>query len=385
MASTRCLVLALAAISGLAGDALAQPPAAPTPTLWNFLAVPQGYRYFRDNTFNRRGLRPLTERQPPLKAIADDRNLKSGNPEIQEAAEIKQAEDSAPQKIKAVRYLAQIGCGCYNRDGGITDALLKSIDDCTEDVRYATITAISEAAAGEACVNCRQRSCCSQAISDKLFELAYGRDDLGCYLEPSERIRLVAAEALRVCCSGSREMLPEPALLPTLANPPPPVEAPRAAPPAGVEGAPIVPPGPAPVIPLSLLGPEPLTGQALTNQALPATFVASPAASLAATPTAAMLNRLPVVPRLLPGQEFGSGTVVAVRRRDGVVALKFESPLPVPPGSILRAYHEFALSGKTSVCDLEIIQSEAGVTTAVPRPGHHLRKLEVGDSAVVLQ
>ena len=34
----------------------APPPTPPPPaTLWSFLGVPQGYRWFRDNAFNRNG------------------------------------------------------------------------------------------------------------------------------------------------------------------------------------------------------------------------------------------------------------------------------------------------------------------------------------------
>ena len=72
-------------------------------------------------------------------------------------------------------------------------------------MRLATIRAISEAALAKRCANCKQRSCCSEELSNKLYEIAYERDDTGCFLEPSERVRLAAAEALRTCCPGSDE------------------------------------------------------------------------------------------------------------------------------------------------------------------------------------
>src|SRR4051812_14825567 len=220
--------------------ALAQlpPPPPPPATLWSFLGIPQGYRYIRDNGFNRSGNRPGLERKPPLKAIADPKNLASADPSIKKAAEVKQAEDLAPQKIKAVKYLASIGCGCYNRDGSITDALIKSMDDCTEAVRLATVQAISEAAAGEMCSNCKMRSCCSEEISNKLYELAYERDDTGCFLEPSERVRNAAAEAMRTCCPGGDEDF-------IIETAPPPVrggEQPGIAPESGGEQPGTVPP-----------------------------------------------------------------------------------------------------------------------------------------------
>src|SRR5688572_25487533 len=96
------------------------PPPPPPATLWSFLGIPQGYRRMRDGLSNRNGNNPAAERQPPLKAIADPKNLKSEDPAIKKAAEIKQAEDLKKQKIKAIKYLASIGCGCYNRDGSIT-------------------------------------------------------------------------------------------------------------------------------------------------------------------------------------------------------------------------------------------------------------------------
>jgi hypothetical protein len=237
------------------------PPPPPPTTLWSFMGVPQGYRWFRDNAFNRSGLRPGLERQPPLKAIADPRNLASPDAAIKKAAEVKQAEDLKKQKIKAIRYLASIGCGCYNRDGSITDAMLKAMDDCTEEVRWAAVTAISEAATGEMCANCKQKSCCSEEISKKLYQIAYEHDETGCFLEPSERVRTAASEALRVCCpGGGDEMYFESAPAPATTQPLPP-EQPSVLPPAGVErpalepvpGIPVPPvppvPGVAPVVP----------------------------------------------------------------------------------------------------------------------------------------
>jgi hypothetical protein len=66
--------------------------------------------------------------------------------------------------------------------------------------------------------------CCTPPIREKLTQLAYGRNELGCFLERSERVRTAAEQALKACnacsgcqcgggCSGSgsgwREMPPE--------------------------------------------------------------------------------------------------------------------------------------------------------------------------------
>jgi hypothetical protein len=46
--------------------------------------------------------------------------------------------------------------------------------------------------------------CCSPDMRAKLMELAYGRDEKGCFLEPSSRVREVAELALKACnaCNG---------------------------------------------------------------------------------------------------------------------------------------------------------------------------------------
>ncbi|TWT83297.1 hypothetical protein CA13_47620 [Planctomycetes bacterium CA13] len=174
----------------------------PTPTIWRFMGIPQGMQKIRDVTTNRRGNHPGLERKPPLTAIADPANLESPNPAIKAAAEIKQAEDMKKQKIKAIKYLASIGCGCYDKDGKITDALLASTDDCTPDVRMAAVEAVGDAASGECCRKCGSTSCCNEKISKRLSEMAYERDDNGCPLEPNAEIRAKAKKVLCICCPG---------------------------------------------------------------------------------------------------------------------------------------------------------------------------------------
>ena len=45
----------------------------------------------------------------------------------------------------------------------------------------------------------RRGSCCSPDMREKLMKLAYGRDDMGCFLEPSKRVRDLAEQALNAC------------------------------------------------------------------------------------------------------------------------------------------------------------------------------------------
>ncbi len=128
-----------------------------------------------------------------------------------------------------MKYLTSIGCGCYDADGSVTDALVAAAESCTESVRLATVEAIHEAANGRCCSECGQTCCCNEKISKKLHELAYDRDDTGCFKEPSERVRQAAADALAACCPN-----PVP---PTIVSPEaPPAEQPRVAPEASPSG-----------------------------------------------------------------------------------------------------------------------------------------------------
>jgi hypothetical protein len=148
-----------------------------------------------------------------LKALNDPSFLQPGVPPIlKKGAEVKIAEDLAPQKIKAAKYLAKIGCGCYDKDKSITEALTATMVDCTEKVRLATIEAVAEAAAGQCCANCGQTCCCNEDILKTLARLAYERDEFGCYEESSQRVREAAVRALEICCPGTgpvEEEMPE--------------------------------------------------------------------------------------------------------------------------------------------------------------------------------
>jgi hypothetical protein len=197
---------ALIAVVGIAlliaaqrAGALPPPPSAPL-TLWNFLGIPQGLHKIRDATFNKKGNFPGAERLPPMKAIADPENLKSDNPAIKAAAAIKTEEDLAPQKIKALKYLSTIGCdsGCYPE---VKEALMAALEDCTEEVRYQAVLAIQDAIT-QHCVMCDKACCCSEDMTLKLSQRAYERDDHGCFIEPSERVREAAKIVMCTCCPG---------------------------------------------------------------------------------------------------------------------------------------------------------------------------------------
>lgn len=209
--STPKRLAALLAVLMLTNTLQAQDPA----TIWSFLGIPKGINKIKDASLNRRGNLPGTERTPPLKALSDPAflapEIAEGIPmpkPLMEAAKVKIQEDLAPQKIKAIKFLAKMGCGCYNDDGGIVDALAEALDDCTDDVRLATIKALKNVARGETCASCKTKSCCDEKLLLKLAELAYERDETGCYKEKNEDIREAAAEALETCCPN-----PEPVFL----------------------------------------------------------------------------------------------------------------------------------------------------------------------------
>lgn len=195
----------LAEAQAPAGALPAPPVGPPQPmTLGRFLGINQAAQRLRNGAVNRRGNFPGLERKLPLLPINDPRNLESTNPAIKKAAEVKLEEDLAPQKIKALKYLASVGCGCYP---GVKEAFMAALDDCTEDVRYAAVRALISAAEDH-CETCNRDCCCDEELTLKLAEIAYERDDKCCYKEPSERVREAAAEALRACCPGRGPLSP---------------------------------------------------------------------------------------------------------------------------------------------------------------------------------
>ena len=240
MKTNNLIWISVAALAiSTASSTQAQTPEAPVPTIWRFIGIPQGIQKIRDVTLNRRGNFPGLERKPPLKRIGDPANLESPNPAIKAAAEIKQAEDLKAQKIKAIKFLAKMGCGCYDKEGKITDALLAAMDDCTPDVRLAAMDAIETAANGEGCSKCGSTSCCSEKVTKRLSEIAYERDDSGCHLEPNADVRAAAAKALCVCCPNRatgpiEEDIPEELMPPPVV--PDPISGEGAAEPEGIQG-----------------------------------------------------------------------------------------------------------------------------------------------------
>jgi hypothetical protein len=204
--SRRSLIIAIvAAVFGLSGSAIAQnvPPAAPVghpPTIWHFLGLRQGSWMKRDAFLNASGNFPGLERTPPLKRLADPGLKEIDNAAIKKAQEIKAEEELAPQKIKAIKYLATLGCEkCY---GGIEEAMLESLKDCTEEVRYETVRALGTIP-NQQCPMC-DHDCCTEKLTAQLAKIAYERDPErpDCWYEPSARVREEARRVLSICCQA---------------------------------------------------------------------------------------------------------------------------------------------------------------------------------------
>ncbi|WP_339744414.1 hypothetical protein [uncultured Rubinisphaera sp.] len=152
------------------------------------------------------------EREPgdPVLPLDSPANLTSSSPAVQSAAKIKMDENQAQQKVKAINYLATIGCGgCYPE---VEDAFLAALEDCTESVRYAAVVALQDAG-GNPCAYCSHKSCCSPRIRNKLMEMTQEGDCLDCPGEPSPRVRRVARLALFAC--GAKGLAAVPDILPS--------------------------------------------------------------------------------------------------------------------------------------------------------------------------
>jgi hypothetical protein len=190
-------------------------PATPQMTLPAFLGLKglaQGIGGIGSRIRNRLGSRfPFLEAKPPLLALTDPANKsENASPAVKAAAEAKAEEDAAPQKAKAIRYLASLGCGkCYPDTEA---ALLAALDDCNEQIRLETLKGLRKSM-GEACRCCQQNSCCSPKLLKKLTQLGYEVNDSGCFFEPSASVRRLARLVASECvCSGA--MGAEPAMLP---------------------------------------------------------------------------------------------------------------------------------------------------------------------------
>ncbi|MEM7782284.1 MAG: hypothetical protein AAF939_15005 [Planctomycetota bacterium] len=180
-------------------------------TIWQRLGIPQGaerIRAFRDSRINRDGLSPGKERKPPLLRLDHPAFLEEGAPDLLKvAAQMKIDQDLAPQKIKALMYICNIGCSCYNKQtaGLVEKALIEGMKDCSVRVRLAALNVVLSNAGDKCACQGQCQTCCSDGVMKTLEEIAYKQDKRGCYLEPNAQVRSMAEQALNACPPPIRE------------------------------------------------------------------------------------------------------------------------------------------------------------------------------------
>jgi hypothetical protein len=350
---------------------------------------------------NRRGNRPGLESRPPLKGIADPSflapEIAPGIPmpkPLQEAAKVKIQEDLAPQKIKAVKYLVKMGCGCYNDDGAITQALVEALDDCTPDVREATIKALTEVAEDEVCTKCGTKKCCEEEILMKLAEIAYERDETGCYRETNEEIREAAIRALEACCSSEGPVLtevpesqiPETPQVPEVAPETPAPPAPPA-PPTAEAGSPR--PTTAGQTAVTITDRFASTGQdaatmAFTSAVLGRPAVLEPAQTRPQPPVRSEPMQQVTVATAQPPVLPGRATVDRVDPAERLAYVTFDASAAVPEGVRAEVFHRFVL-GRSSVGHYEVVQSSEGVAVLRPLGPSRIASVARGDEVRFLR
>ncbi|MFO0946912.1 MAG: hypothetical protein U1D30_13365 [Planctomycetota bacterium] len=126
------------------------------------------------------------------------------------ANQLKKEEAKIPLKVQAIRYLATLDCVCYPE---VVDALLASLDDCAEVVRYEALKALHKQCKGP--THCNKEGCaadgscpdvcmscqCQKKVVDRLNTLLLERDTTGCLKEKSERVRELATQMIEECLS----------------------------------------------------------------------------------------------------------------------------------------------------------------------------------------
>jgi hypothetical protein len=298
----------------------------------------------------------------PLEAPA---NLASDNAAIAAAAAIKQQEALVPQKIAALRYFGQIGCECGgDREQAITDGLLAGLADCNERVRLAAIRAI------------KRSKCCAPPIQEKLASMASETDDYGEFLEPSERVRQAATEALCDCPPPpAPEEAPAPVPLPEGPSP----EAP-------VDGA-VEPPATEASLPLS-----PSAGLAVAGGVGVTAFASVSASDVRPAMATQVQVRRERIAQIAAGSRRGHaaltepspvrGQVASVDQRSGVVFLHFPGQAAPLVGSRVTISHRY-LFGARDLGELSIIEQNGEAAVAVPVGDLSFGKVSKGDLVAV--
>lgn len=205
-----CEFLLLLGICLACGCAAAPPTAAlPVPgapilpakpyTMWTFLGLDPLIQKKCDDVTHLQAklatVNPLFAPAAKLKALDDPAQAASPNVAVANAAAAVQKKADIPATKAALAAVAEIGCSC---DPATEVALLAGLDNCFPEVRMAAAEAVrTSIRLGSDC--CESYGCCTPALSRRLYELGWGVNDRGCWLEPSGKVRLAARQAFRAC------------------------------------------------------------------------------------------------------------------------------------------------------------------------------------------
>ncbi len=173
-------------------------PHRPT-TIWTFLGVDQLIEHHHqkhDRVMATLG-QHFPDLEPKLPVVLNTSLQAVASPSVvvHNAAHVLAAEQQAPQKIKAIKAVAKVGCAGYPQ---VEEALLAGMDDRNPKVRLATVEAILKTA-GDPCEPCDISGNCTPTIRHQLWHMGYGVHPDGCPLEPSAAVRRVARLALDAC------------------------------------------------------------------------------------------------------------------------------------------------------------------------------------------
>lgn len=133
------------------------------------------------------------------------------------AYKIKAEQVDVKNRVKAVRFLGQQDCmdpgtavaGEPPKPGKTQKVLIATMQsDPSEVVRYEAVKALENQLSRGPCGKIKRTSrgryenclgCCNEEVLTALSARAYDTDPHGCPIEPSERVRQAAADALAVC------------------------------------------------------------------------------------------------------------------------------------------------------------------------------------------
>lgn len=397
------------------------------PSLAGFVGVPTVSQSM-DNRVNANGNNPQRERMDPLLRLADPANMADGKPPaVKAAAKIKAQKDMKCQKAKAIKYLATIGCSCYDKDGEITKALQASLTDCDEEIRLLTVQAIMQTASDGPCQQCGSGSCCKKELVEQLSKMAWEVDDTGCWIEPSARVRAMAAQAAQMCCPyAPPEMNSTPVPEVPQSNPQPEgVQTPLAPPATQPQGSDdgdsaddeaslhrvhrdksiAVVDGESEIETPDLLASsegaaaatddgEEAPGRAFIcnndepvviyrNLAVPVPVDRWPGHS---TSAGGQVHMRPTVKKQVAGKDPSTrGIVRYVDEVKGVAHIEFSGKTRVEPGTRVVVHHQVLFGKLASAEHLEVVASEPGAATVRAIGASRITKVFSGDQVVVVQ